>query len=109
MTHTTKGFKKLSGVDHVDNAILLPSNNSNSSSSDRDLECKISSARSSKSIKDIWNKVDRVFSDIRLSIKRSSPRARWLEKDHASPVRSSGGGGVDEILGDGLCRNGRCC
>ncbi|KAJ0586030.1 putative chloride channel, voltage gated, chloride channel, core [Helianthus annuus] len=95
----------MSGVDHSDNAILLRSNNSNSSSSDRDLECQISSARSSKSIKDIWNKVDRAFSDIRLSIKRRSPRARWPERDHASPVRSTagggGGGGDDEILGDG--------
>ncbi|KAJ0751795.1 hypothetical protein HanPI659440_Chr09g0316911 [Helianthus annuus] len=89
----------MSGVDHSDNAILLRSNNSNSSSLDRDLECQISSARSRKSIKDIWNKAERAFSDIRLSTKRRSPRAHWPKRDHASPVRRSGGD--DEILGDG--------
>ncbi|KAK1406909.1 hypothetical protein QVD17_38518 [Tagetes erecta] len=94
----------MSGNDHSDNAVLL---RSNSSSLDRDLECQNSSGRrsSSKSIKDLWNKVDRAFTDIRLSIKRRSPRARWPERDYLSPRRSGagggGGGGEDEILGDG--------
>ncbi|KAI3686120.1 hypothetical protein L1987_79792 [Smallanthus sonchifolius] len=94
----------MSGGDHSDNAVLL---RSNSSSSDRDLECQSSSAKSSgrsnKRIKDLWNRVDRAFSDIRLSIKRRSPRARWPDMDHVSPRRSGGSGSVvdDEILGDG--------
>ncbi|KAK9080722.1 hypothetical protein SSX86_000480 [Deinandra increscens subsp. villosa] len=95
----------MSGGDHSDNAVLLRSNSS--SSPDKDLECQSSSpkssGRSNKSIKDLWNKVDQAFSDIRLSIKRRSPRARWPDRDHMSP-RSSGGnsGGVDdEILGEG--------
>ncbi|KAL8215666.1 hypothetical protein R6Q57_022503 [Mikania cordata] len=97
------GFDKMSEGDHSDNAVQL---RSNSSSSDRDLECQVSpaksSARSNTSIKDLWNKVDRAFSDIHLSIKRRSPRARWPDRDHLSPGRIVGnGGGDDEILGDG--------
>ncbi|CAI9283431.1 unnamed protein product [Lactuca saligna] len=91
----------MSGGDHSDHAILL---RSNSSSSDKDLEGQVSSGRSTKSIKDLWNRLDRAFSGRRLSIKRRSPRARRSVRDHISPRRGgeNGGGGVDdEILGDG--------
>lgn len=95
----------MSGGDHSDHAILL---RSNSSSSDKDLEGQVSSAKSSgrstKSIKDLWNRLDRAFSGRRLSIKRRSPRARRSVRDHISPRRvleNGGGAGDDEILGDG--------
>lgn len=95
----------MSGGDHSDHAILL---RSNSSSSDKDLEGQLSSAKSSgrstKSIKDLWNRLDRAFSGRRLSIKRRSPRARRSVIDHISPRRGAengGGAGDDEILGDG--------
>lgn len=95
----------MSGGDHSDHPILL---RSNSSASDKDLEGQVSSAKSSgrstKSIKDLWNRLDRAFSGRRLSIKRRSPRARRSVRDHISPRRGGENGGVtgdDEILGDG--------
>ncbi|KAI3789272.1 hypothetical protein L2E82_02064 [Cichorium intybus] len=95
----------MSGGDHSDHAILLWSN---SSSSDKDLEGQVSSAKSSgrstKSIKDLWNRLDRAFSGRRLSIKRRSPRARRSVRIHISPRRvleNGDGAGDDEILGDG--------
>lgn len=98
----------MSAGDHSDGANLL---RSNSSSSDKDLEGQNlsakSSGRSSKSIKDIWNRLDRAFSGQRLSIKQRSPRERWSPRDRVSPRGNGvgggggGGGGEDEILGDG--------
>lgn len=87
-----------------DHTILLRSNSSNS---DKDIEgqfsAKSSSGRSNKSIKDIWNRLDRAFSGKRLSIKHRSPRVvtRWPERDRVSPRRVVGGDGDDEVLGDG--------
>ncbi|KAL4558944.1 hypothetical protein LXL04_037149 [Taraxacum kok-saghyz] len=68
----------MSTGDHSDEGILK------SSSLDKDLEGQVSS----KSIKELWNRLGR-----RLSIKRRSVR------DHISPRRENGGD--DEILGDG--------
>ncbi|KAD5507592.1 hypothetical protein R6Q59_031611 [Mikania micrantha] len=92
----------MSGGDHNDKVVLL---RSNSSSSDKDLEGQISSpkssARSSRSVKHLWSRLDRAFSGRRLSIKRLSPKARWSDRDRVSPRRGGVIGGDDEILGDG--------
>ncbi|KVH99230.1 hypothetical protein Ccrd_022549 [Cynara cardunculus var. scolymus] len=84
----------MSGGDHSDHAILL---RSNSSSSENHLEGQVSSAKSSarnsKTIKDLWNRLNRVFSGRRLSIKRRSPREQWSYRDHVSSRRSGGNGG----------------
>ncbi|XP_076942546.1 chloride channel protein CLC-f-like [Bidens hawaiensis] len=85
-----------------DNAVLIDNNNNNNNNNNKvDLECQVSPASSSggrrrsssrRSIKALWNKVDRAFTDIRLSIKLRSPRARWPDRDF---------GDDDEVLGDG--------
>ncbi|KVI10281.1 Chloride channel, core [Cynara cardunculus var. scolymus] len=91
----------MSGGDRNDHAVPL---RSSSSSSGDDLEGQVSSVRSSKGIKDLWNKLDRRFSGRRLSIKRRLPKGNRSDFDYATASRSGGGGvvaGGDETLGDG--------